>query len=893
MHHLLEIDSVIKNFGTWQLLSDVYLRINTGDVIGLFGRNGTGKSVLMQIIFGTMKADRKFIRLDGCKILPAPYRHSGTIAFLPQQGYLPKHQKMKQLVRYYLDTDVVSDFYKDDEVAQSCMDRRVSQLSGGERRYLEAKLLLLGDTKFVLLDEPFDYLSFHLADKLIELIKKHSVNKGIVISDHNYGKVLEVVPQRVGFRKIELKKELGQVWVNGQPVLFKGADRHELDPLTGYQVSRERMIEDIRVMKENNLNAVRTCHYPDDPEWYNLCDEYGLYVVCEANIESHGMGYGERTLAKEPAYAKAHLERNQRMVETFKNHPSIIFWSLGNEAGDGPNFVACYDWIKQRDGSRPVQYEQAGRRAHTDIVCPMYADLNWMENFAKSGDSRPLIQCEYAHAMGNSLGGFKEYWDLIRKYPNLQGGFIWDFVDQGLRKYTADGAMIYAYGGDYNRYDASDKNFNCNGLISPDRVPNPHMYEVRKMYQSIWTTPAALRKGIVNVYNENFFTDLSDYYLEWQLLQNGEPVRQGVVMDLQIAPQQTQSVVLGYKETDLPAEGEILLNVTYRLKQARQLLPAGYAVAEEQLEIAPYPLFQVELAETGQKASLYEDLVHAVVSAGEVQVTFGKWSGWIEGISLNGYEMIEYGYALRPNFWRAPTDNDFGANLHRRFVDWKNPGLKLKSFKAEEQGNRVQVVTTYELPRLAAVLTMTYLIGGNGEIRISEQLAVDKEKKDMPHLFRFGMQLVMPGRFDRIDYYGRGPVENYDDRNESQRLGRYRQLVKDQYYPYIRPQESGTKSDIRWWKLTDIDGRGLAIRSDVPFSASALNYLPEDLDDGWDKDQRHSGELKPRGLTTLSFDLKQMGLGCINSWGAWPLQPYLLPYQDYTFQVVITPIRKY
>ena len=710
---------------------------------------------------------------------------------------------------------------------------------------------------------------------------------------NNAGKVLEVVPQRVGFRKIELKKELGQVWVNGQPVLFKGADRHELDPLTGYQVSRERMIEDIRVMKENNLNAVRTCHYPDDPEWYNLCDEYGLYVVCEANIESHGMGYGERTLAKEPAYAKAHLERNQRMVETFKNHPSIIFWSLGNEAGDGPNFVACYDWIKQRDGSRPVQYEQAGRRAHTDIVCPMYADLNWMENFAKSGDSRPLIQCEYAHAMGNSLGGFKEYWDLIRKYPNLQGGFIWDFVDQGLRKYTADGAMIYAYGGDYNRYDASDKNFNCNGLISPDRVPNPHMYEVRKMYQSIWTTPAALRKGIVNVYNENFFTDLSDYYLEWQLLQNGEPVRQGVVMDLQIAPQQTQPVVLGYKETDLPAEGEILLNVTYRLKQARQLLPAGYAVAEEQLEIAPYPLFQVELAETGQKASLYEDLVHAVVSAGEVQVTFGKWSGWIEGISLNGYEMIEYGYALRPNFWRAPTDNDFGANLHRRFVDWKNPGLKLKSFKAEEQGNRVQVVTTYELPRLAAVLTMTYLIGGNGEIRISEQLAVDKEKKDMPHLFRFGMQLVMPGRFDRIDYYGRGPVENYDDRNESQRLGRYRQLVKDQYYPYIRPQESGTKSDIRWWKLTDIDGRGLAIRSDVPFSASALNYLPEDLDDGWDKDQRHSGELKPRGLTTLSFDLKQMGLGCINSWGAWPLQPYLLPYQDYTFQVVITPIRKY
>ena len=357
----------------------------------------------------------------------------------------------------------------------------------------------------------------------------------ISLREPENGEVLEATSVKVGFRTVEMKNH--QLCVNGKPILVKGVNVHEHNEYTGHYVTEELMLKDFELWKKYNVNTVRTCHYPQQERFYELCDEYGMYVIDEANIESHGMGYGERTLAKEPAYAKAHLERNQRMVETFKNHPSIIFWSLGNEAGDGPNFVACYDWIKQRDGSRPVQYEQAGRRAHTDIVCPMYADLNWMENFAKSGDSRPLIQCEYAHAMGNSLGGFKEYWDLIRKYPNLQGGFIWDFVDQGLRKYTADGAMIYAYGGDYNRYDASDKNFNCNGLISPDRVPNPHMYEVRKMYQSIWTTPAALRKGIVNVYNENFFTDLSDYYLEWQLLQNGEPVRQGVVMDLQIAPQ--------------------------------------------------------------------------------------------------------------------------------------------------------------------------------------------------------------------------------------------------------------------------------------------------------------------------------------------------------------------
>ena len=397
----------------------------------------------------------------------------------------------------------------------------------------------------------------------------------------------------------------------------------------------------------------------------------------------------------------------------------------------------------------------------------------------------------------------------------------------------------------------------------------------------------------MEIYNENFFTNLKNYYLEWQLLQNGEPVRQGVVAELDVAPQQTRQIALGYSEQDIPSDGEILLNVIYRLKQARQLLPAGYALAEEQLEVTPYSCFSAELGQSAGKATVYEDVVHAVVTAGEVKVTFGKWSGWLEGISLNGLEMVEYGYALKPNFWRAPIDNDFGAGLHRHFVDWKNPEMKLKSFKAEQQDKHVQIVTVHELPKMGATLTMTYLINGNGEIRINEQMTVDKGKKDMPHLFRFGMQLVMPRYFDRIDYYGRGPVENYDDRKWSQKLGRYRQLVKDQYYPYIRPQESGTKSDIRWWKLTDIDGRGLEVRSDLPFSASALNYLTEDLDDGWHKDQRHSGELKPRKLTVFSFDFKQMGLGCINSWGAWPLKPYLLPYDDYSFNVVITPVRKH
>ena len=353
----------------------------------------------------------------------------------------------------------------------------------------------------------------------------------------------EVIPVKVGFRKIELKGD--QILVNGKAILFKGADRHEMDPDGGYVVSPERMLQDIQIMKQFNLNAVRTCHYPDDNLWYDLCDQYGIYVVAEANIESHGMGYGDKTLAKNPSYKKAHLERNQRNVQRGFNHPSIIFWSLGNEAGDGPNFEQCYKWIKAEDPSRACQYEQARQKEHTDIFCPMYYDYNGMEKYGQRTDAtKPLIQCEYAHAMGNSQGGFKEYWDLIRKYPNLQGGFIWDFVDQSCRWKGKDGVMIYAYGGDFNRFDASDNNFCDNGLISPDRVPNPHMYEVGHFYQNIWTTPADLSKGEVNVFNENFFRDLSAYYMEWQVLKDGKVIRTGRVDDLKVAPQETTVATL-------------------------------------------------------------------------------------------------------------------------------------------------------------------------------------------------------------------------------------------------------------------------------------------------------------------------------------------------------------
>ncbi|MDR1273756.1 MAG: DUF4981 domain-containing protein [Odoribacteraceae bacterium] len=707
------------------------------------------------------------------------------------------------------------------------------------------------------------------------------------------GGIIEAIPQRVGFREIELKKDLGQVWVNGRPILIKGANRHEMDPATGYVLTRERMLEDIRIMKENNLNAARTCHYPDCPLWYDLCDEHGIYLVSEGNIESHGMGYGEHTLAKDPAYATAHLERDQRMVEAFKNHPSVIFWSLGNEAGHGPNFEACYDWIKRRDPSRPVQYEQAGRSPQTDIVCPMYAGLDWMKRYAEDdAQQRPLIQCEYAHAMGNSVGGLKEYWDLIRAYPRLQGGFIWDFVDQALRDYTPDGNIVYKYGGDYEKYDASDKNFNCNGLIGPDRVLNPHMYEVRKIYQEIWTSPVDLSSGTIAIYNEHFFVSLAGYYLEWRLLADGEPVQQGVIDGLDVAPRQTGQVAIPYDLEGIAPGKEYLLDVAYRLKRARQLLPAGHVAARDQLTIVPYAAYAGEVVGGKTPVEIYRDQVRAIVTAGDVEVTFNTRSGWIERVRLDGVNLLRDDHALRPNFWRAPTDNDMGANLQFRFFPWKSPEMKQKEFVVERAGNNARVRVTYDLPALEADLLMTYEINDRGEIGLTEELVTRSAKQDMPHLFRFGMQLVMPGRFDRLDYYGYGPGENYADRHEGQSLGRYRQLVSEQYYPYIRPQESGTRTGLRYWSVVDIDGRGLLIRSGAPFSASALPFLQEDLDDGPVKDQRHSGELQPRDLTAVSFDLKQMGLGCQNSWGAWPWPEYLLPYGNYTFKAVITPVKK-
>lgn len=710
--------------------------------------------------------------------------------------------------------------------------------------------------------------------------------------------VAEVVPQRVGFRKVEIKN--AQVLVNGQPVLFKGANRHELDPVTGYVVSMDRMLEDIRVMKELNINAVRTCHYPNDPRWYELCDIYGIYMVAEANIESHGMGYGDKTLAKEPTYEKAHLERNESNIKIYKNHPSIIFWSVGNEAGYGPNFEKAYDLVKAYDPSRPCQYEQAGQNGKTDIFCPMYYDYGGCDKYSQGDNPRPLIQCEYAHAMGNSMGGFKEYWDMVRKYPKYQGGFIWDFVDQGLRVKNKQGKTIYAYGGDFGRYPTSDHNFNCNGIINPDRKPNPHANEVRYYYQNIWSTAKDLKVGEVEVYNENFFKSLDDVELQWTLESEGKVLANGRNA-LDIPAQQKRVVKLdGYS---LPADvkGEVVLNLDFVLKKAEPMLDAGYAVAREQFVVNPYtfPTMESVLAVTSgkydtRKVEKEEKVAWVTLSAGNTSVTFNHWNGWIDYLDVDGKPMLEEGYAITPDFWRAPTDNDYGAGTQRKLHAWKNPEMKMKSFKVVENEGKAEkgVEVVYDMPSVEATLTMTYTLTPAGELVVNEAMTVNKDAKHKPELMRYGMQLVMPKAYNMLTYYGKGPGENYIDRNNGDRLGVYDAKVADQYWGYVRPQESGNKTEVRYWQVKDENGKGLEFYSFAPMECSTLNYLASDLDDGWDKNahQSHSGDLTPRDFSVVKLAARQRGLACVNSWGAIPLEQYRMPYQDYSFTYVIRPL---
>ncbi|MBP3774612.1 MAG: DUF4981 domain-containing protein [Bacteroidaceae bacterium] len=712
------------------------------------------------------------------------------------------------------------------------------------------------------------------------------------------GQVKEVIPQRVGFRKVEIKD--AALWVNGTPVYIKGADRHELDPDGGYVVPVSRMIEDVQIMKKMNINAVRTCHYIDDPRWYDLCDEYGLYVTAEANIESHGMGYKEKTLAKELSYQKAHLERNEHNVEINKNHPSIIVWSLGNEAGYGINFEKAYDWVKAFDPSRPCQYERAEENGKTDIFCPMYHNYDRCVEYVKKGNPRPFIQCEYAHAMGNSGGGFKEYWDMYRKYfPKMQGGYIWDFVDQGLRdKSKVTGREIFTYGGDYGRYPATDHNFNCNGLIRPDRQLNPHAYEVTYYYQNIWTTPVDLQKGVVKVFNENFFKGLDNVEMRWKLLADGASVASGTVAQLNVAPQRTVEVALPHYGIPAAVQGqELMLDVEYCLKNAEPLLEKGTRIAYQEMQVRPYqfPTMQQLLdAKSDNKVQKEEQLACLSLTAGRMSVTFNKKTGLVDYIDVDGKSMLEDGFSLKPDFWRAPTDNDYGAKFPVKLKMWKNPEMKLTSFQAQPEGKNYKVTAQYEMPATETKLQLTYYLTADGQLVVNQTLTAvgDKAGKEDWWMPRFGMQLVMPAEYGKLSYYGRGPIENYWDRKSNTLLGCYQQNVADQYWEYVRPQESGNKTDVRWWQVKNGNGQGLQFYGTAPLECSTLHFLPADLDDGDSKNdhQSHSGDLVARKYTVVHVDWHQMGLGCVNSWGRKPLPEYTMPYGNYSYTFVVKPV---
>ena len=588
-----------------------------------------------------------------------------------------------------------------------------------------------------------------------------------------------------GFRTVEVKGN--QLLVNGKPILIKGADRHELSPTGGYVVTEAEMIRDIRIMKELNINAVRTCHYPDDPRWLALCDKYGLYVVDEGDIESHGMGYGPETLAKNPLFAAAHLARDSRMVKRDFNHPAVIIWSMGNEAGAGPNFEACYDWIKAYDPSRPVQYEQAviGRERrslrYTDIYCPMYSSPDGDRAYLQHAD-KPLIQCEYAHAMGNSMGNFKEYWDLIRSEPAYQGGFIWDFVDQALRwpsdKPGTD--HVFIFGGDLNDYDPSDGSFNCNGVIAADRSLHPHAYEVRYQYRNILTT-AGVNPGVINIYNENFFTDLSRYRLLWTVEADGVAVRTGVVENLDVAPQATRTLDLGIGK--LP-EGEVVtLTVRYQLKVADPLLPAGHEVAYDQFVLLDHPLYLLSEVKEVPKDDPHQSVGPVVmtkesdvfrfkgttVREGTLSARYATWEvaidtkqGALTSYKLDGKEMISA--PMLPCFDRALIENDLGARFQNRFALWRCIDFQVSSVSVKSTEYSSQVDVTFAPVDGKGIVKVTYGIDRFGTVCVSESLEDAGGLADAQYLFRFGMRFAMPGRYSDLDFFGLGPWENYAQR---------------------------------------------------------------------------------------------------------------------------------
>lgn len=717
----------------------------------------------------------------------------------------------------------------------------------------------------------------------------------------------EATAFNVGFRSVEIKNN--QLLVNGKAILVKGANRHEMNPERGYALTYEDMVRDIKIMKEHNLNAVRTCHYPNSPLWYDLCDKYGIYVVDEANIESHGMGYGDKSLAHRTDYTAAHLVRNQRVVLRDYNHPSVIVWSLGNEAGNGVNFHKCYDWIKSYDKTRPVQYQQAShitygdkpKNYNTDIECPMYASYAECEEYLNGNPTRPLIQCEYSHAMGNSVGSLKEYWDLIRKYPSYQGGFIWDFVDQALAwKDPQTGVTFYRYGGCYNDYDPSDETFCNNGFISASRKPHPSAREVWHQYQNIWTSDADVKNGVIEVYNENMFRNLDNYRLEWEVTENGVKKLSGTVEQLNIPAQMRMNIELGYKEVDIKAlRGEVILTVRYLLKSDEALLKAGHCVAYNQFVIRALDMtdyIRQNLRTDMPKAAPALDLESRTVTGPDFKISFdgrGRLCSYI----YNGKQLISK--PLFPQFYRAMTENDYGVRKRNSnaiyYHSWKafrNAETYMDLFLMSKEDNYIVVTAKYSYAELGMRVTMRYEIDGEGNVSVCMSMLPGKPKFDIKGMLRFGVDFAMPDNFNTIEFYGAGATESYADRKSGTPIGIYKQSVADQFcMTYSRPQESGAHCDLRYWTITDSTGTGLKVISGKTFSATAISYPMSQIDIHSHDYRKFPQLLESDGNTYVNIDKVQSGIICEDSWGAIPLEQYRIEYKHQNFLFHLIPIK--
>lgn len=721
--------------------------------------------------------------------------------------------------------------------------------------------------------------------------------------------ILEEPSIQIGFRTVEIKN--GLLLVNGQRITLKGVNTQEADPETGHVMSEELMLRDIRMWKENNINAVRLSHYPRKSRFYELCDEHGIYVVDEANIESHGMYYGKYSLAKYPEWEKQHVDRMVRLVERDKNHPSVIIWSMGNEAGNGVNFYAGYKAIKEHDSQkRPVQYERPYKDVdgslfdmdwNTDIIVPQYPSPATLEMVGQHLTDRPYIPSEYAHAMGNSTGNFQDYWDIIEKYDNLQGGFIWDWVDQSIWKTDENGQRYYAYGGDYGENMPSDNTFLNNGIVFPDRSPQPALYEVKKAYEYInFKSMGRNREGEQRILVENLydFTNIRDFEITAEIKSQGQVIHSQVFTDLDIQAHTGKLIRVPVFASDFKENTEYFLELSARLARDQGILQAGFCVAREQIKLensfteSPYDMAK------GPELKLTKNKKDLQISHPDLQIVFDKGSGQITTYRYKGQDYFNAGQGPQPNFWRAPTDNDFGNRMPQRSIEWKRAGLESLVTGIEAvslQKNLVEVVVEFFLPGVNTKLSSSYLINGNGEIQITNALDPTEYQGDIP---RIGMRMQVPGQFKQLSYYGRGPWENYIDRKASAFIDLYKTTVDEMYVPYVRPQENGYRTDVRWILLENAAGAKLmvtALSPDRPFcfSAQAMENEQFDTTEGLDypgNQSKHLNDIQPRNLVQLNIDYAQRGVGGDDSWGAPPQQKYLLRgNQTYTYSFLIIP----